>query len=417
MFPTTSPRTALVGLVSVVAATLAAVVSGAPAQAEPDPDKPYLSSIAYSGDGCPLGSVSQTLSPDQTTASFGFDSMVSDRQPETLDYRMAECDVRLAFHAPVGVNHIAVKTDLTGYLEVPARPAVGSASAVISSDDPRYTKEGYSGVSAIQYGPFAADYAKSDYLPITLDISAADADMPVLVTLRLEAKDCCGTPEGTRRATIDSVRLELLTQVAQEIHWDAPTAVAYGSSSRLETSNATSDSGEPVYFDSLTPDVCQISGYPVEYVALMAPGMCALRAKAWPRGLYHAATRDYSFDVYAGPISLTTSATARHILTNRYILSFRAVVQTQVNGAEPGVPVSFTQETLDGPVVRCSATTNADGVAECDSAPVTSYYAWSTTSSASDDTRRGAWYKAVAGAGPRTLPKTVQGQVGDTKFG
>lgn len=413
MFRAVSPRTSLVAAAITVAATLAAVSSGAPAQAAPDPSKPYLSSVAYSGAGCLPGTASQTMTADQTAASFAFDSLESEVKPgEGFQGRTTSCDVLLELRAPAGVHHLAVKTDISGYMQVPAGDGVVSAGAILSSEDPRYTKEGASGVTPIHYGPYSAGYSGSDYLPITLDISPADAGVPVVVTMKVEAHViCCKVPANSARVTVDSVAVALMQQAPQEIHWDAPVALAYGAGVNVTT--ATSDSGSWVGFESLTPDVCGVSSYlrrENQSVYFMEPGICTLHARAEPKDLYAPATKDFSFDVYTGPISLVTSATARHILINRYILSFRAVVNTQTNGHEPGVPVSFTQMTLDGPVVRCSAVTNADGVAACDSQPVTTYYAWS-----SSDTNRGAPYKAVAGAGPRTGPKTVEGRVDETK--
>lgn len=83
-------------------------------------DSISLGAPGYGGTGCPSGSASVTLSPDQKSLSILFDSYVANAGGSTgrsLDRKT--CNLSVPVHVPQGLQISIFKVDYRGYVNVP----------------------------------------------------------------------------------------------------------------------------------------------------------------------------------------------------------------------------------------------------------------------------------------------------------
>jgi hypothetical protein len=84
---------------------------------------------SYSGTGCPQGTVSATLSPDQRSLSILFDQYIAQAGGNTGQSRIAiGCQLNIPFNVPAGYRVQVVKMDYRGFTSVPqgARSTFGA---------------------------------------------------------------------------------------------------------------------------------------------------------------------------------------------------------------------------------------------------------------------------------------------------
>lgn len=84
-------------------------------------DQIRLGNPGYGGTGCPAGSASATLSPDQTALSIIFDQFVVEAggiTGKTIDRK--NCSVAIPVHVPQGFSISIFKVDYRGFNAVPA---------------------------------------------------------------------------------------------------------------------------------------------------------------------------------------------------------------------------------------------------------------------------------------------------------
>lgn len=95
-----------------LAALAAAVPMELVERQSPDKSQIYIISTSTSGNGCPQGSVTTTLSPDKEVVTFGFDSFQTYIGPgTTVQDRTKNCQLHLNVHCKFGgpsvVNPVA----------------------------------------------------------------------------------------------------------------------------------------------------------------------------------------------------------------------------------------------------------------------------------------------------------------------
>jgi len=99
-------------------AALGALATAAPAIA----DDIYLGIPGYGGSGCPAGSVSTTLSPDQRSLSLLFDQYeVSAGGTTGRAFDRKSCNVAIPVHVPHGLSVAVLAVDYRGYNHLPRR--------------------------------------------------------------------------------------------------------------------------------------------------------------------------------------------------------------------------------------------------------------------------------------------------------
>lgn len=100
--------------------TLVMAAMAQSALAQVNPDQVSLGIPNYNGSGCPLGSVSATLSPDAQSLSIlfsGFEAMSGGSTGKTLDRKA--CNVAIPVHVPQGFSVSMLKMDYRGYHRIP----------------------------------------------------------------------------------------------------------------------------------------------------------------------------------------------------------------------------------------------------------------------------------------------------------
>jgi hypothetical protein len=77
-----------------------------------------LGTPGYGGTGCPSGSASVTLSPDQKSLSIIFDSfMVESDRHRRIDRK--NCNIAIPVHVPQGYSISIIDTDYRGFVSLP----------------------------------------------------------------------------------------------------------------------------------------------------------------------------------------------------------------------------------------------------------------------------------------------------------
>lgn len=104
----------------ILLASIAAL--GALAAAPAIADDIYLGTPGYGGSGCPAGSVSTTLSPDQKSLSLLFDQYeVSAGGSTGRSFDRKSCNVAIPVHVPQGLSVAVLAVDYRGYNHLPRR--------------------------------------------------------------------------------------------------------------------------------------------------------------------------------------------------------------------------------------------------------------------------------------------------------
>ena len=178
-------RTALLSLV----VTLLALPSFA--------DDVRLGNPAYNGTGCPRGSASVALSPDQKSLSILFNSfMVQASAARRLDRK--NCDIAVPVHVPNGLSVSVIAVDYRGFNSLPA----GS----MSQFNAEYFFAGSRGPSYSRTfnGPLTQNYVLRNQLVATaLTWSPCGAD----VNLRANTNLFVQSNGAQAMATVDSADL------------------------------------------------------------------------------------------------------------------------------------------------------------------------------------------------------------------
>jgi hypothetical protein len=93
------------------------------ATAAPSPNDVYLGHPGYGGSGCPQGSASAVLSPDQTSLSILFDDYFVEAGGGKRSKRIARksCNIAIPVHVPQGWSVSIIDVDYRGYNSLPRK--------------------------------------------------------------------------------------------------------------------------------------------------------------------------------------------------------------------------------------------------------------------------------------------------------
>lgn len=119
-----------------------------------------LGNPSYGGTGCPAGSASVSLSPDQQAISFLFDSYVVDAG-FGRNFDRKNCNIAIPVQVPQGYSVSVFAIDYRGFAGIPRG---GRAQLSVNY----FLAGGGSGVrtSKTWVGPFNSDYLKTDNLQL-----------------------------------------------------------------------------------------------------------------------------------------------------------------------------------------------------------------------------------------------------------
>lgn len=156
-----------------------------------------LGEPAYGGTGCPGGSASVALSPDQKAISILFDSYVAEAGGATM-FDRKNCNIAVPIHVPQGFSVSVMAIDYRGFVGLPA----GARSQLAVNYF--LAGAGY-GINTQKsfVGPISTDYLKSDNLGIEALVwtpcganTILRANTTLLVTSNAQREEAMGTVDS-----------------------------------------------------------------------------------------------------------------------------------------------------------------------------------------------------------------------------
>ena len=116
-----------------------------------------LGQPAYGGTGCPAGSASVTLSPNNSALSILFDQYVVDTAGRGFDRK--NCNIAVPVHVPQGFSVAVMAIDYRGFLQLPEGARANLSVNYFLAGQGR-------GVTSSKpfFGPSSEDYLTSDRL-------------------------------------------------------------------------------------------------------------------------------------------------------------------------------------------------------------------------------------------------------------
>jgi hypothetical protein len=105
-------------------------------------DDIYLGEAGYGGTGCPSGSASVTLSPDQKSLSIIFDEYLVEAGGMERRIKRKNCNIAIPVHVPQGFSLSIVNVDYRGYVSLPsgAQARFSAEYFFAGRRGPRYVK-------------------------------------------------------------------------------------------------------------------------------------------------------------------------------------------------------------------------------------------------------------------------------------
>lgn len=167
----------------------------------------------YGGTGCPDGTASVVLSPEETTLSILFDNYVVETGGLNKLNDRKNCNIAIPIHIPQGYSYSVVALDYRGYMSIPrggsARLAVNYFLAGEGSENSVRT-------SATFTGPVERDYLKTDRLGVEAVVwSACGADTILRTNTTLALKTNSRGDEAM--ATVDSI--DVKSGIVYHLQW------------------------------------------------------------------------------------------------------------------------------------------------------------------------------------------------------
>ena len=141
----------------------------------PNPDAIYVQSITYGGNGCPQGSVAQSLSPPRAIYVTGFDDWIVSAGPDVpITENRKNCQINVNLHIPAHAAAAVVTMFTRGFVNLPRGvvATVGSIAYfggdIVASDSPTNF-----------VGPVRKNYESRISFTINPPASSAPAVIPI----------------------------------------------------------------------------------------------------------------------------------------------------------------------------------------------------------------------------------------------
>ncbi|MEQ1664925.1 MAG: DUF4360 domain-containing protein [Bdellovibrionales bacterium] len=131
-----------------------------------------LGEPSYGGSGCPAGSASVSISPEQSSLSILFDQYIVEAGSNGKSFDRKNCNLAIPITIPQGYSYSVIAIDYRGFTSIPSG---GRAQLAVNY----FLAGGGAGVrtSKTFYGPVQSDYVKSDRLGVEAVVwSACGAD-------------------------------------------------------------------------------------------------------------------------------------------------------------------------------------------------------------------------------------------------
>lgn len=153
-------------LPALVAATPIAQVSSDGWADGPDPKQIQINSVSFSGNGCPQGSVSTSISPDKTVITFGFDRFQTYIGPGVSPAEKTKnCQLHLNLKYPGGFQFSVVESTYHGYAQLDKGVTGTFYSTYYFSQDASATTTTQTSISGGGIWAQGQVYTKADKIP------------------------------------------------------------------------------------------------------------------------------------------------------------------------------------------------------------------------------------------------------------
>jgi hypothetical protein len=171
----------------------------------------------YQGTGCPVGTVSATLSPDATALSLIFDkySVETGKSASGVIADRKQCSFLIPMTLPSGYSVTVMRVDYRGYRNLPAG-AFGAFQANFSFQDRRRAHRGVPDVRQSFRGPAEGDFFISQNSNIP-EWSECDGDVQLQLDTALDLRSSRHGELAT--VSIDSADLTGDRQVQYVLAW------------------------------------------------------------------------------------------------------------------------------------------------------------------------------------------------------
>lgn len=113
------------------------------AHADFTPNDIQLGQPAYGGNGCPAGSASAVLSPDNKSLSILFDQFIVEAGGANSSVARKSCNIAIPVHVPQGYSLSIIAVDYRGYVSLPdrAQARLTAEYFLAGSIGPRFEKQ------------------------------------------------------------------------------------------------------------------------------------------------------------------------------------------------------------------------------------------------------------------------------------
>jgi len=181
--------------------SLAALALAAPKPDGPNPGQVYIESLSYGGNGCPQGTVAQTISSDRTTFTLIFDQYVAHVGPNVKPTEARKnCQINVNLRVPGGWAYTITTFDYRGYAQLARGHRATQSSIYYFAGSPVQAR------AATNFaGPMAKDYVLRDTIAMSSWVwSPCGARVPVNINTAL-AIDNSADRRAQSQMTTDSI--------------------------------------------------------------------------------------------------------------------------------------------------------------------------------------------------------------------
>ncbi|MFB7508798.1 DUF4360 domain-containing protein [Streptomyces broussonetiae] len=173
---------------------------GASAAPPPPPDRIVIDSVAADGTGCPPGTASVAISPDNTTFSVTYSNYLAQVGPGSAptDSRK-NCQLNLRVHVPGGLTYAIVSADYSGFASL----APGASGTQRAS----YHFEGNATTTKTHHfkGGFTNNWRTTDTVPVAaLVFTPCGQERDLDINTELQVDPGTSSPSATSFMEMDS---------------------------------------------------------------------------------------------------------------------------------------------------------------------------------------------------------------------
>jgi hypothetical protein len=132
----------------------------------PDPKQIQIDKAGFSGNGCPQGSVSTSISPDKTVVTFGFDRFQTYIGPGyDPTAKTKNCQLHLSLKYPSGFQFAVVESTYHGYAQLEKGVTGTFYSTYYFSQDAKATTTTQTSIAGGGIWETGQVYTKADRIP------------------------------------------------------------------------------------------------------------------------------------------------------------------------------------------------------------------------------------------------------------